>query len=266
MKILVLHGSMRKGNTYALTQELLNRLSAKPGVEITEYLVSELKLPFCCSCHNCFVRGEQNCPHLAALEDVRKALFECDGIVVSGTTYMWALNAAMKNLLDPFAYLFHRPSCFGKKGLVIATSAGTGEKAVAKYLKTVLGQWGIGGAIVLTQNEKEKSMQKAGEGLSQQKSTEVERAAERLYSLIQSGRYLSPSLKNIAVHNAFRGMSLSGYSGSERDTEFWRQDAFRDRAYPVPVGGFHYFVGALVYRLVNIMIGAVGRSYEKKQR
>jgi len=29
MKILVIHGSMRKGNTYSLTKEIVDRLSAK---------------------------------------------------------------------------------------------------------------------------------------------------------------------------------------------------------------------------------------------
>ena len=264
MKILVVHGSMRKGNTYALTREITGRLLAMPDVELNEIFVSDLGLPFCCSCHLCFEKGEENCPHYGIMQGVKAAFDECDGVIISGVSYMWAPNAAIKNLLDHMAYGFHRPAFFGKKGMVISTAAGVGEKAVAKYLKTVLGQWGINGALIFTQNAKQRELQGGGEAAKAKAGAKLDRAAERFYSLIKSGRPLPPSVKNITVHNSFRVMSLSGYSGSERDTLYWQQDGFHNKAYPVKAGPV-YLIGAIMHGLVRFMLKIVGGVYEKRR-
>ena len=259
MKILVLHGSMRKGNTYALVQEILNRLSSKPDVVIQEINVADLNLPFCRSCHMCFSKGEEYCPDYSVMRDVQTALLDCDGFIVSGVTYMWALNAAMKNLLDHLAYGFHRPALFEKKGMVVTTATGVGEKAVAKYLKSVLGQWGVNKAIIVTQNEKEQKL------LTPERfSAMLDRFAELFYRQIASKKTLSPRVKSIAVHNAFRAMSLSKFSENERDTQFWSQ-AGMNKVYPVKVGAFKYAVGATVFAASTYMTKWVGVIYEKRK-
>ena len=245
MKILVIHGSMRRGKTHALTKDVMNRLSSKPGIEFREISVADLNLPFCTSCHVCFKLGEERCPNYAAYRDVYTALQECDGVILSGVTYMWSINAAMKNLLDHLSFNFHRPRMFGKRGMVIATSSGAGERSVAKYLKTVLGQWGVNGAVVLTRNTKEESL------ISQGKlDAKVERACEKFYSQLVSDRTIPPSLRSIAVHNAFRSMALSASCEYDRDAEFWRQAGYADRAYPVKAG-LKYIAGAAVFALAR---------------
>ena len=259
MNILVIHGSMRKGNTYALTQEIVKRLKVKPDVECMEISVKDLELPFCGSCHVCFAKGEENCPHYEIMRRVEAALLECDGVILSGTTYMWSLNAAMKNLLDHLAYMFHRPALFGKYGMVIATSAGAGEKGAAKYLKTVLGQFGINGAVILTQNAKQKSM------VSVEKlEKNYDKAAERFYKTVTSKRFIHPALKSIAVHNAFRAMAQSGFTDSERDTAFWNTPEM-NKAYPVKAGAFKRMMGAIIYGMVKGLTKMIGRGYNNKK-
>lgn len=264
MNILVIHGSMRKGKTYSLTKEIVNRLSSKPDVEIIEFSVADLNLPFCCSCHVCFAKGEEHCPHFGIVRALRDALINCDGVILTGTTYMWAMNAAMKNLLDHFAYMFHRPVLFGKKGMVVATSKGTGEKNVAKYLKTVLGQWGINKAVVVTQNEKTHRMQTNGVGLSVQEAAQIDKAISKFYKTLASNQQISPGLKSIVVHNAFRAQSLSNYSESERDTQHWSREEFRDKAYPAKAGAIKYLIGTMVYNLAKNLTDALGRSLERR--
>ena len=266
MNILVLHGSMRKGNTHALTQEIVSRLSAKTDVEINEIDVAGLDLPFCTSCHVCFKKGEEYCPNRQAVEKVSAALRACDGLIISGTTYMWALNAAMKNLLDHHAYLFHRPALFGKHGLVVATSAGAGEKKVARYLKAVLGQWGINGAQIVTLNTKEQKLATSGDTLPTRKAAEIQAKADRFHHLITTKKYISPSMKGIAVHNAFRAMSLSAFSESERDTAHWREPGFRDRSYPVKAGICQRAVGAFVFGAARSATDMLGKQYLKKTK
>jgi len=250
---------MRKGKTYALTKEIMNRLSCKGDVEYVEISVADLKLPFCVSCHICFAKGEEYCPNYTHIADVQTALKECDGIILSGTTYMWALNAAMKNLLDHLAYGFHRPTLFGKKGMVIATSKGNGEKAVTKYLKAVLSQWGVNGAIVVTQNSKEEQLMSASKI-----ATKLDRHAERFYKQIVSKNFIKPSLRSIAVHNAFRSMALSEFAEFEADTQYWQQEGL-NRAYPVKAGVVKYAVGAAVFCIASFATKTIGRVFLKRQ-
>jgi len=245
MKILVIHGSMRKGKTYALTKEIMDQLSSKPDVDFTEIHISDLNLPFCISCFACFKKGEEYCPNYASYSIVYKALLDCDGVIMSGTTYMWSLNAAMKNLLDHLSFNFHRPVLFGKKGMVVATSSGAGEKTVAKYLKTVLGQWGVNGAVVVTRNTKEEKLISVDK-----QALKIKNGTKKFYQQLTSGRMIPPSLRSIAVHNAFRSMAQSASAEDERDIEFWKQEGYHNRAYPVKAGP-KYIPGALVFSLAK---------------
>jgi len=148
-KITVIHGSMRKGNTYGVTQAVLECICAYGDVEINEISVADIDLPFCCSCHICFSKGNDFCPHKDIIGMVAKAIEDCDGLIISGVCYAMHINAAVKNLIDHLAYYFHRPRLFNKVGMVITTTAGAGENIVAKYMRQVLGHWGIGKAIIL---------------------------------------------------------------------------------------------------------------------
>jgi len=82
MKITVIHGSMLKGKTYSVTQAALAHLWTYDGVQITEISVADMGLPFCCSCHTCFGKGEEYCPHSAVVSSVAKVIEDCDGLIM----------------------------------------------------------------------------------------------------------------------------------------------------------------------------------------
>ncbi|MCL1912608.1 MAG: flavodoxin family protein [Eubacteriaceae bacterium] len=252
---------MRKGNTYALTKEIIDRLLSKPDIEIVEYSVAGLNLPFCLSCHNCFMKGEEFCPHYAILKDISLKMAECDGVIFSGVAYMWALNGAMKNFLDHYAYLFHRPALFGKIGMVISTSAGVGEKAVTKYMRSVLGQWGINGAIAVTANAKQKDLDPP-----KKLAAKLDSAAERYYHMLLKKKPIAPSIKNLAIHNAFRAISLSEFSGSELDTQYWSQKGFANSTYPTKLSVARNIIGSVIHGVVKHSAKALDKAYKNNQR
>ena len=259
MHILVIHGSMRKGSTYALVKKITDQLSTKPGIFVEEISVADLALPFCRSCHLCLTKGEEYCPDYNIMRSIESALMGCDGIILSGATYMWSLNAAMKNILDHLAYGFHRPMLFGKKGMVVVTSTGTGEKSVANYLKSVLGQWGVNRAIIVTQTEKEQKLMSQA-----QLAGKIARATDLFFRQISDGKSLQPSIKAIAVHNAFRAMSLSAFSESERDTRYWRQ-ADHNKVYPTQVDAFRFALGTIVFSMSTNVTKLIGILYKKRK-
>jgi hypothetical protein len=96
--------------------------------------------------------------------------------------------------------------------------------------------------------------------------SKYDKIAEKFYKLIKSQKPLSPSLKNIAVHNAFRAMSLGDFTGSERDARHWQKDGFKNKAYPVHIGWFKYLFGAFTYSIVKISTNVIGLIYVKDNR
>ena len=246
MKILVIHGSMRKGNTYAFTQEVIKQLKTYNDVQITEIGVADLNLPFCISCHTCFVKGEEYCPHSSILKKVQTELNESDGVIISGVVYAMGLNAAMKNLIDHLAYFFHRPALFGKKGMVITTTAGAGEKGAAKYIKSVMGHWGINGALILTHKAQTVEFK-----LNDKEQKNVKDTVKKFYSGIKSKREIKPSIESIAVHNAFRSMAAAASPISQRDAEYWQKSGFAHKIYPAKVGFIGMCIGGLTYKAMK---------------
>ncbi|MCR4830596.1 MAG: NAD(P)H-dependent oxidoreductase, partial [Pseudobutyrivibrio sp.] len=67
--------------------------------------------------------------------------------VFTTPVYVYHASAAMKNLLDHFAYrwMVHRPSkeMFGKRAVIITQCIGGGWKSAAKDIKDSLKWWGI---------------------------------------------------------------------------------------------------------------------------
>ena len=250
MKIIVIHGSMRKGNTYKLTQEAASILRNREDVSIREFSVSELALPFCESCHACFSKGEEFCPHKEIMAPIAEAIENCDGLIVSGVVYSLHLNAAMKNLIDHLSYYFHRPRLFDKKALIITTTAGAAEKRIAKYLKSVLGHWGVGCIKSLS-----CKIQTSSFSLTDKQRAKLEAAANAFYYAISRNKTTPPTFESVAVHNAFRAMSLSPGGPSECDKAYWRDCGYANKAYPRPAGPHKSAFGAFVYGIMSRVFG-----------
>ena len=246
MNITVIHGSMRKGNTYSVTGAVLERLRERGDVTITEFRVGDLDLPFCISCHTCFTKGEDYCPHSEALKPVRDALEASDGIILSGVCYAMHLNAAMKNFADHFAYYFHRPRMFNKSGMVITTTAGAGDSVVAKYLRQTLGHWGVGKAYILPVKIRTEKF-----SLTDKQAKRVNAAADRFYSNIKNRKLRPPSFSDMAVHNAFRASSSIENPISECDAAYWKASGFSERSYPRKTGFVKTFAGWFIYKFMR---------------
>lgn len=246
MKITVIHGSMRKGNTYGVTQMVLEHLRLYKDIEITAINIADLNLPFCRSCHVCFAKGEAFCPHSKTVNMVAKAIENCDGLIISGVCYAMHVNAAMKNLIDHFAYFFHRPRLFDKVGMVVTTTAGAGENIVAKYLRQTLGHWGMGKALLLP-----VKIQTEKFSLTDKQKKQVRTAAGKFYNAISQDKLSPPSLVSVIVHSSFRAHASISPPLSECDTAYWRDSGFADKVYPRKISMAKSLVGKLIYPIMR---------------
>lgn len=147
MKITVIHGSPRKGNTYRAAGTFLEALKKRGPLEIIEFFLPQDLPQFCRGCFTCFLQGEDRCPHAQYTLPVLKAMREADALLLTSPVYVMSASGGMKNFLDHFAFLFinHRPlpEFFHKKAFLISTAAGGGLKSAMKPIADSLKYWGI---------------------------------------------------------------------------------------------------------------------------
>ena len=146
MKIVVFHGSPRRGNTYKATEIFMDELSKRGDVQFTEFFFPKALPEFCTGCQLCMSIGSEACPHSAAVAPVLAELLSSDAIVLTTPHYgACSMSGGMKNLLDHLDFLtlnvFPRDELFEKKAFIITT--GAGSTAAIKPIKKYLINWGI---------------------------------------------------------------------------------------------------------------------------
>ncbi|MCL2544677.1 MAG: NAD(P)H-dependent oxidoreductase [Clostridia bacterium] len=147
MKIVLINGSPRKGNTYYAAKRFLNEMAKLGDITCIEHLLPRDMPEFCAGCGNCFDKGEDRCPHAKYTLPILDSMIEADALVLISPVFVWQTTAAMKNFLDHFAHLFmvHRPreEMFSKKAFVLSTAAGVLKNLAIKPIARNLKLWGI---------------------------------------------------------------------------------------------------------------------------
>jgi multimeric flavodoxin WrbA len=144
MKVTVIYGTPHKGSTYNVVKKLT---AALEGAEIIEYCLPKDMDKFCLGCFNCFLKGEDKCPHYLSVNPIIKSIEQSDVVILSSPCYVMNMSGELKALLDHLAYMWmaHRPhpSMFSKVGIVVTTTAGAGAGKTAKLIKQNMTFWGI---------------------------------------------------------------------------------------------------------------------------
>lgn len=147
MKITIVHGTMRKGSTFHCLEGVIDNLSKHLPVEKTEFFLPKDMPHFCAGCYNCFLKGENACPHAEFVQPISDALKAADLVVLTSPVYGFDVSAQMKALIDHLCYMWmsHRPApeMFGKIGLIVGTTAGMGLGHTSKTMKNSMLYWGV---------------------------------------------------------------------------------------------------------------------------
>lgn len=207
MKYVIINGSPRKKNTWKIVEQAKTNLNG----EFEEIHLMEEKIPMCKGCYNCIMQGEDKCPHRDKIVPIVDKISSADGIIVACPVYAMNVTAILKNYLDHTAYIYHRPAFFTKKALVIVSTAGAGQKDVAKYIDETLRHWGVNKVYKITHacGGKDSIDVKNINGISQKFAKDVE-----------SGKLHSPKFGDVLFYNVWRAMVLSE-APLEADAKFW---------------------------------------------
>ena len=117
MKVVVLHGSARKGgDTDTLAEHFLGGLSESGDHEVTHFRPIDMHIEHCRACMEC-ARGEG-----CVIDDDMQAVYPafCEaGVVVMATPMFWGyMTSQLKTLFDRLEAIVSE-TCFGRKDFVL---------------------------------------------------------------------------------------------------------------------------------------------------
>lgn len=119
MKIALLNGSPRNGNTSKALRLIKDSLDSKHSV--VQYDLYGCSIKACRNCNYCQPE-EKGCVHNDDSNKVLQTLIESDVIVFGTPVYYWGISAQMKLLIDKF-YSVNSRLTVKKRIIVIATGA-----------------------------------------------------------------------------------------------------------------------------------------------
>ncbi|MDF1616918.1 flavodoxin family protein [Petrocella sp. FN5] len=96
---------------------------------------------------NCFLKGEEYCPHATHTMPVLDQMVSADALIFTTPVFVLSLSGCMKSFLDHYAYIFivhrARSEMFNKKAFILTSTVGAGSKAAIKTISTSLKYWGV---------------------------------------------------------------------------------------------------------------------------
>lgn len=144
MKIVMINGTPIHGVTYHMKMLFLNQL--KGDNQVIEFYPKDIP-PFCVGCKNCFISGEEKCPHYVSVNAIWSAVLGADLLVFAYPVYALRAPASIKSLLDHLCvyWMVHRPDpqIFGKTAVIITNSVGAPNGSAQKDVITSLSWMGI---------------------------------------------------------------------------------------------------------------------------
>lgn len=226
MKICVIHGSPRKGNTYKATEIFKGELRKYDTFLFQEFFLPQDMPHFCQGCFVCFDKGADKCPHAQFVQPIVKAIKEADGLIITSPVFSLAESGALKALFDHLSYLFmnHKPmeENFTKVAMLISTTAGYGTGHAMKPIGRALRFWGI------------RRVLKCGLGLyavdwnamSQEKQQRfnaiLQKKASKFYRMLVKRKNLQPYIFTRAYFYICRRL-LNSLPDSNTDKEYWKE-------------------------------------------
>lgn len=220
MKIVVLYGSPRKGDTYEIVAKVKSELNAlsTDNLEFDEVFLTDYDYGFCKGCYNCFEFGEDKCPHYNAVNPIIDKIKACDGLIVTSPVYVLQVTALLKNFFDHMAYFYHRPYFFTKKALAVSSTGGVGVKDVLSYMGENLEHMGFNKVYKIGLTHARRDDEKL--------EKEIKKTSKDFYDDIANEKTYSPSFKRLAVFNVWRAMN-SRDTALKADYEYWQSTGLK---------------------------------------
>lgn len=219
LNVLLIHGQSHKGSTYHIGRILAEEFD---GAKITEFFLPRDLNHFCLGCYRC-LDDETKCPFWAEKEPIMKAMEQADLLIFTTPNYCFAPSAPMKAFIDLFfdIWMAHRPKdwMFGKKAVVISTTAGAGARAAIKPVKNTLFNWGV--PYIQTYGIAVQAMN--WEMVKDDKKAKIEKDMSHLAKKISRIGTPKVGISTRFLFKLMAGMHSSGWDSSPVEKPYWEE-------------------------------------------
>lgn len=233
MKITIINGNVRHGNTWHCMEEFKQALSKYGDVETTEFTLPRDMPSFCRGCFSCFFKGEQTCPDAQYTKPIVDALEEADVIVMTSPIYALDVSGQMKALLDHLCFMWvsHRPNpvMFKKVGVIFTTTAGAGLGHATKTLKKTFTFWGVKRTFVFKKAVAAMKWDDVAEKKKREIKKEAAKLAKRVAAAAKGNK--RPKLFFRVMFSLMKGMQKKN-DWNPTDRAHWEKNGWLDGGSP----------------------------------
>lgn len=138
-KVLAIHTSKRKMNTYKVLLEIQEQLT-KQNIKMEIVSLYDYQILDCIGCERCVITD--TCVLKDDIEIIKEKIKEADGLIISSPVYLRQVSGKLKTFVDRTCVWFHRPVLSGKPVLAVSTTKGSGLKSTLSYIQEITEQWG----------------------------------------------------------------------------------------------------------------------------
>ncbi len=228
MKILAIMGSPRKGDSYQIIKIFEEKMNALEKVEFKYLFLKEIDLEYCRGCCVCMAKGEDFCPAKDITLNIRQEMLNSDGVFFVSPVYAHQVTALMKNFIDHFSYIFHRPCFFDKVAIIISTTGGSGLKEVLDYLEMTAHGWGFN--VTGKLGVKAPAFRYAPK-YNAKVIKEIDTLSKILLKAIKTRKRPSPTLNDLIFFRAMKCKIINIKKYYPCDYEYWEQRGWLNKDY-----------------------------------
>lgn len=245
MKILIIHGSPRRGNTWNIVNRVREKINKEIDVNYEIIELSKMKIPMCTGCFNCILKSEEKCPHYESIKYINNKIDWCDAMIITSPVYSLQVSGQLKNFLDHMSYNFHRPKYFNKKALIITTTAGVNAKEISNYINEVLTFWGINTTYKLPIVYRDNNLEKYDK--------QIDKVLSKFIDTLKNEKLKAPTFKSVASYNSFRSMSINLYTKGNPDYDYWKNSELYKYPYhpDINIGMIKSVFGNTLYKIIS---------------
>ncbi|NPE08054.1 MAG: flavodoxin family protein [Asgard group archaeon] len=221
MKILAIISSPRKKNTYNAIKTIESIHKEKNDCEYEYLFLKNIDLKCCNGCHLCLTKGEEKCPLKDDRDTIINKIESSDGVILASPNHSMNVNWRMKNFIDRFSYLLHRPRYFHQRFMVLITS---GSYRGIKEATNALAIMASGGKVI----SKIGVMNSPGmnDTKKNKQSKKLRREAKKFVKKMKKPFNFKPTFGYLVWFSAFKAMSQVNENESIADHEYYSNKDF----------------------------------------
>ncbi len=221
MKILAIISSPRRKNTYNAIKEIERIHKQHYDCEYEYLFLNKINLEGCRGCHICLTKGEEFCPLKDDHDVIVNKIESADGVILASPNHTMNVNWRMKNYIDRYSYLMHRPRYFHQRFLILITSGSyRGIKQASNALSLmasggkVIGRIGIMNSPGMNDKKREKQSKK------------LEKEATKFANKMKKPFNYKPSFGHLVWFSAFKAVYKGEADESLADYRYYSKKKF----------------------------------------